>query len=85
VPLVAPAAALAAALQSDQPISLTGKLGRARQADPIAVPVNPTTPSGSSVCRRLPPSIEFHRAAVHDLRPERGLVTTCTQGFSNKK
>ena len=36
VPLVTPAAALATALQSDQPITLTGKLGRAAIADPTA-------------------------------------------------
>ena len=52
VALPGPAAALAAALKSDQPIQLTGKLGRAAVADPTApvaaVPAAPTTTPGTA-------------------------------------
>ena len=61
VPLAGPAAILAAALKSDQPISLTGKLGRAAVADPTVVAtVAPVTPapaaSGSAAPSTTAPS-----------------------------
>ena len=85
VPLVAPAAALFAALKTDQPISLTGKLGRAAVADPSAVTTPTPTPSGSATATpgatpapttiALPPTITGQRADQN----------TCTEGFTNRK
>ena len=85
VPLVAPAAALSAALQSDQPISLTGKLGRAAIADPLAaVPVTPT-PSGSSAPSAAATPAPSSIALPSTISGQNAAQTTCTQGFSNRK
>ena len=83
VPLLGPAAALTAALKSDQPISLTGKLGRAAVADPNAVTTPISTPTGAATTApgatpapstiALPPTITGQRADQN----------TCTKGFSN--
>ena len=85
VPLVAPAAALFAALKTNQAISLTGKLGRAAVADPSAVATPTPTPSGSATAApsaapapttiALPPTITGQRADQN----------TCTEGFTNRK
>lgn len=85
VPLVAPAAALASALQSDQPISLTGKLGRAAIADPTAaVPASPA-PSGS-VAPSTPASPDSTAIALpSSISGQSADQTTCTQGFTNRK
>jgi LCP family protein required for cell wall assembly len=85
VPLVTPAAALASALQSDQPISLTGKLGRAAIADPTAaVPATPA-PSGS-VAPSVPASPESTAIALpSSISGQSADQTTCTQGFTNRK
>ena len=85
VPLVAPAAALAAALKSDQPISLTGKLGRAAIADPTAaVPVTPV-PSGSAAPSEAATPAPGFIALPATISGQSADQTTCTQGFSNKK
>jgi len=83
VPLLGPAAALTAALKSDQPISLTGKLGRAAVADQNAVTTPISTPTGAATTASgatpapstiaLPPTITGQRADQN----------TCTKGFSN--
>jgi LCP family protein required for cell wall assembly len=54
VPLVGPAAALTAALQSDQPIALTGKLGRAATVDPTAAVPATTTPTATGTPTTAP-------------------------------
>ncbi|QNE47128.1 LytR family transcriptional regulator [Glaciihabitans sp. INWT7] len=85
VPLVTPAAALATALQSDQPITLTGKLGRAAIADPTApvagtpAPTASTDPSASATPG--PGSI----ALPSTISGQSADQTTCTQGFTNRK
>jgi len=45
VPSIGPAAALVAALKSDQSLSLTGKLGRAAVADPTAATTGTPAPA----------------------------------------
>ena len=48
VPSIGPAAALVAALKSDQSLSLTGKLGRAAVADPTAATTGTPAPAPAS-------------------------------------
>jgi LCP family protein required for cell wall assembly len=86
VPQTVAGAALAAALQSDQPITLTGKPGRAAVADPTApVPTTspPTTPapSGSATPAPTPTSIALPSAISGQSADQ----NTCTEGFSNKR
>ena len=91
VPLVAPAAALAAALHSNQPISLTGKLGRAAVADPnAAVPATPApsgavAPSGSAAPSATATPAPSSIALPSTISGQSAAQTTCTQGFTNKK
>jgi hypothetical protein len=87
IPLVAPAAALAAALKSDQPISLTGKLGRAAVADPNAV-VTATpapAPSGSATAAPATTPTPSSIALPSTITGQRADQSTCTEGFTNQK
>ncbi|MES2092240.1 MAG: LCP family protein [Actinomycetota bacterium] len=84
VPLVGPAASLAAALKSDQPISLTGKLGRAAVADPSAAPPAPTTPapvaSGSAAPSPAATPAPTSIALPSTITGQRADQSTCTTG-----
>ena len=87
VPATGAAAALVAALKSDQPISLTGKLGRAAIADPAAVtsasplPTASAAPSTTAAPAPTPTSI----ALPSTISGQSADQSTCTQGFSNRK
>ena len=85
VPLVAPAAALAAALKSDQPISLTGKLGRAAVADPSAVATPTPAPSGSATAVPGATPAPTTIALPSTITGQRADQNTCTEGFTNRK
>lgn len=85
VPLVAPAATLAAALQSDQPIALTGKLGRAAIADPNAVATPTPVPSGSAAPSTGATPAPTSIALPSTISGQSADQTTCTQGFTNRK
>ena len=85
VPLLGPAAALTAALQSDQPITLTGKLGRAAAADPNAV-ITPTAtpvPSGPATTAPGVTPTPSTIALPSSITGQRADQSTCTKGFSN--
>ena len=87
VPLASAAAALSAALRSDQPISLTGKLGRAAIADsaaaatPTPVPSASRTPSAGATPTPAPTSI----ALPSTISGQSADQSTCTEGFTNRK
>jgi len=87
VPLASAAAALSAALRSDQPISLTGKLGRAAIADsaaaatPTPVPSASSTPSTTATATPAPTSI----ALPSTISGQSADQSTCTQGFTNRQ
>ena len=86
----APAAALAAALKSDQPISLTGTLGRAAVADPNAtLPATPIpstpAPSGSAAPSAPATPVPTSISLPSTISGQSANQTTCTQGFSNRK
>jgi LCP family protein required for cell wall assembly len=87
VPLLEPAAALTAALKSDQPISLTGKLGRAAVADPNAVqtPTPIPTPTRSGQATPAPGAAPAPStiALPSTITGQRADQSTCTKGFSN--
>ena len=87
VPLLAPAAALTAALKSDQPISLTGKLGRAAVADPSAITTPAPAPalSGSATAAPAVTPAPTTIALPSTITGQRADQKTCTQGFSNHK
>ena len=85
VPLVAPAAALSAALKSDQPISLTGKLGRAAVADPSAVATPTPAPSGSATAVPGATPAPTTIALPSTITGQRADQNTCTEGFTNRK
>ena len=87
VPSTGAATALVAALKSNQPISLTGKLGRAAIADPAAVaPATPLptasgAPSTTAAATPTPTSI----ALPSTISGQSADQSTCTQGFTNRK
>ena len=89
VPSTAAAAALVAALKSDQPISLTGKLGRAAIADPAAVapatplPMASGAPSTTAAPAPTPTPTSF--ALPSTISGQSADQSTCTQGFTNRK
>jgi LCP family protein required for cell wall assembly len=89
VPLLEPAAALTAALKSDQPISLTGKLGRAAVADPNAAQTPtpaPTGPASPALEPTAAPGITPAPSTValpSAITGQRADQSTCTKGFSN--
>ena len=85
VPLLAAGAALAAALKSDQPISLTGSLGDAAIADPNAVPTPTPTPSGSATTAPSTAPSPSTIALPSTITGQRADQITCTKGFSNHK
>ena len=85
VPLLAAGAALAAALKSDQPISLTGSLGDAAIADPNAVPTPTPTPSGSATTAPGTTPVPSTIALPSTITGQRADQSTCTKGFSNNK
>lgn len=90
VPQTSAGAALAKALQSDLPLTLTGKLGRAAVADPTATstPTAAATPtpgaSGSAAptpAATTPPAI----ALPSSISGQSAAENTCTTGFTNHK
>ncbi len=90
VPQTSAGAALAKALQSDLPLTLTGKLGRAAVADPTATatPTAAATPtpgaSGSAAptpAATTPPAI----ALPSSISGQSAAENTCTTGFTNRK
>ena len=83
VPLLGPAAALTAALKSDQPISLTGKLGRAAVADPNAVTTPISTPTGAATTAPGATPAPSTIALPSTITGQRADQNTCTKGFSN--
>ena len=83
VPLLGPAAALTAALKSDQPISLTGKLGRAAVADPNAVTTPISTPTGAATTAPGATPAPSTIALPSTITGQRADQSTCTKGFSN--
>ena len=83
VPLLGPAAALTAALKSDQPISLTGKLGRAAVADPNAVKTPISTPTGAATTAPSATPAPSTIALPSTITGQRADQSTCTKGFSN--
>ena len=87
VPLASAAAALTAALRSDQPISLTGKLGRAAIADPAVVATATPIPSASGVpsTAAAPAPAPTSIALPSTISGQSADQTTCTQGFTNRK
>jgi LCP family protein required for cell wall assembly len=85
VPLLAAGAALAAALKSDQPISLTGSLGDATIADPNTVPTPTPTPSGPATTAPAPAPAPSTIALPSTITGQRADQSTCTKGFSNHK
>ena len=87
VPLASAAAALAAALRSDQAISLTGKLGRAAIADPAAVATATPIPSASAApsTAAAPAPTPTSIALPSTISGQSADQTTCTQGFTNRK
>jgi LCP family protein required for cell wall assembly len=85
VPLLAAGEALAAALKSDQPISLTGSLGDAAIADPNSVPIPTPTPSGSATTTPSTAPAPSTIALPSTITGQRADQSTCTKGFSNKK
>jgi LCP family protein required for cell wall assembly len=85
VPLLAAGEALAAALKSDQPISLTGSLGDAAIADPNSVPIPTPTPSGSATTVPGSTPVPSTIALPSTITGQRAYQSTCTKGFSNKK
>ena len=87
VPLASAAAALATALRSDQPISLTGKLGRAAIADSAAVATATPIPSASGApsTAAAPVPAPTSIALPSTISGQSADQTTCTQGFTNRK
>ena len=83
VPLLGPAAALTAALKSDQPISLTGKLGRAAVADQNAVTTPISTPTGAATTAPGATPAPSTIALPSTITGQRADQSTCTKGFSN--
>ena len=83
VPLLEPAAALSAALKSDQPISLTGKLGRAAVADQNAVTTPISTPTGAATTAPGATPAPSTIALPSTITGQRADQSTCTKGFSN--
>ena len=83
VPLLEPAAALTAALKSDRPVSLTGKLGRAAVADPNAVTVPTSTPTGQAATAPAATPAPSTIALPSTITGQRADQSTCTKGFSN--
>jgi LCP family protein required for cell wall assembly len=89
VPQTSAGAALASALQSDLPISLTGKLGRAAVADPTAVPTPTATPApGSSTPATPAPTASASAGTIalpSTISGQSAAQNTCTTGFTNRK
>lgn len=83
VPLLGPAAALTAALKSDQPISLTGKLGRAAVADQNAVTTPISTPTGAATTAPGATPAPSTIALPSTITGQRADQNTCTKGYSN--
>jgi len=83
VPLLGPAAALTAALKSDQPISLTGKLGRAAVADQNAATTPISTPTGAATTTPGATPAPSTIALPSTITGQRADQSTCTKGFSN--
>ena len=82
VPLLGPAAALTAALKSDQPVSLTGKFGRAAVADLNAVTTPISTPAAATTAPGATPAPSTI-ALPSTITGQRADQNTCTKGFSN--
>lgn len=95
VPQTSAGAALASALRSDLPISLTGKLGRAAVADPTAVappttPPTPATPGSPTTGPNATPTTGVAPAPTSIALPssitgQSAAENTCTAGFTNHK